>query len=163
LAAAVPIEPDDTYGTLADRLAPLGAELLVRALRESPPYHEQNDAAATYAEKIRAEDRLLDPARPAVELERVVRALHPHIGAQVQLPDGSPLRVHSSRVVDDEGEAGQGAASGASLFTEGDRLLLRCTPGTLELLVVQPAGGRAMEASAFLRGHRAALAPDCRD
>jgi methionyl-tRNA formyltransferase len=162
LAAAVPIGPDDTYATLADRLAPLGADLLVRALRESPPCHEQDDSAATYAEKIRPEDRLLDPTRPAVELERVVRALHPHIGAQVMLPDGSPLRVHSSRVLDAEAKASPEGVRDGALVADGERLLMCCTPGTLELLTVQPAGGRPMDASAFLRGRRAALAPDSR-
>jgi methionyl-tRNA formyltransferase len=162
LTAAVPIGPDDTYGTLADRLAPLSADLLVRALRESPPFHEQDDAAATYAEKIKPEDRLLDPARPAVELDRVVRALHPHIGAQVMLPDGSRLGVHASRVLEPDHPAGPNSPSDPALFADGDRLLLRCAEGTLGLLVVQPAGGRPMDASAFLRGHRAGLAPESR-
>jgi len=67
--------------TLAARLAPLGGELLVQALDTSPPFAEQDEANATYAEKITAEDRVLRPDRPAVELERVVRALTPHIGA----------------------------------------------------------------------------------
>jgi methionyl-tRNA formyltransferase len=162
LAAAVPIGPDDTYGTLSDRLAPLGADLLVRALRESPPFREQDDSTSTYAEKIRAEDRVLDPARPAVELDRVVRALHPHIGAHVQLPGGSPLRVHASRVLEHDDGRDKSAASGPALFADGDRLLLRCAQGTLELLVVQPAGGRPMDASAYLRGRRAGLGPESR-
>ena len=81
LSAQEPIAADDTYGTLAPRLAALGGRLLVEALDTSPPFAEQDEAGATYAEKIIAEDRCSPPTGPRVELERVVRALTPHIGA----------------------------------------------------------------------------------
>jgi methionyl-tRNA formyltransferase len=126
LAAAEPIRPDDTYATLAARLEPLGADLLVRALDERPPCHEQDEAAATYAHKIEAADRTLDPDAPAEEQVRVVRALHPHIGARLALPDGSFLGVHDARVGED---------------------------GNVELLEVQPPGGRPMPYADYLRGH----------
>jgi methionyl-tRNA formyltransferase len=126
LAQAEEIRPDDDYGTLAARLEPLGADLLVRALDERPPFVEQPEDGATYAEKITAEDRTLDPDAPAAVNERIVRALHPHIGARLALPDGSFLGVHRARVADD---------------------------GTLELLEVQPPGGRPMPYADYLRGH----------
>src|SRR5207253_344353 len=69
LAEPEPIHDDDTYGTLAPRLESLGARLLVRALDESPPFAEQDEALVTYAEKITAADRTLDPAAPAIERE----------------------------------------------------------------------------------------------
>ncbi len=97
LQRSEPIEAGDTYGTLSQRLQVIGGELLVGTLEQSPPCIEQNAALATYAEKISAEDRLLDPSRPAIELERVVRALTPHIGAHVQLPDGSAARCACAR------------------------------------------------------------------
>jgi methionyl-tRNA formyltransferase len=147
LAGVEPIRADDSYGTLAARLQELGGELLVRALDESPPFVEQPDDGVTYAEKLGPEDRLLDPERPAIELERVVRALHPHVGARVALADGSLLGVHRAALFDAE-EPGGGSGP---LEREG-RLLLDCTPGVLELLVVQPPGGRAMDAGAYLRG-----------
>jgi methionyl-tRNA formyltransferase len=159
LAAAEPIRPDDTYGSLAARLQPLGGELLLRALNEAPRFAEQTEAGVTYAEKIGPGDRVLDPSRPAVELERQVRALHPHIGARVELPDGSSLGVHSAAVTDEAQEPGAGdsAADGGpaprGVWASGGRLLLGCNPGTLELLVVQPPGGRPMDAAAYLRGH----------
>ena len=62
----------------------LSGDLLVRTLDEQPEPGEQPEEGVTYAEKITAADRTLDPARPAVELERVVRALTPHIGARVE-------------------------------------------------------------------------------
>ena len=152
LTAAEAIHPQDTYGSLAARLQELGGELLVRALEEKSPFIDQIEDGVTYAEKIDSADRLLDPSRPALELERVVRALHPHIGARAELPDGTLLGVHRAALADAEIAAGGGAPGVAA--REG-HLLLDCAPGVLELLVVQPPGGRAMDASAYLRGHGA--------
>ena len=104
----------------------------------------QPEEGVTYAEKISAEDRRLDPSRPAAELERKVRALHPHIGAYLELEDGERLRVLRARAGD--GPAGPLAARDGRLFA-----------GDLELLEVQPAGGRPMDAAAWLRGHGARL------
>ena len=96
-----PIRPDDDYGTLAARLERLGGDLLVRALDERPPFTEQDESLVTYAHKIEAADRALDPSRPPDELERTVRALRPHIGARVALPDGDFLGVIAARVAGD--------------------------------------------------------------
>src|SRR5205085_7647523 len=76
--AREPIGDPDTYGSLATRLQELGARLLVVTLDERPSCEPQDDAQATYAEKISAADRRLDPNKPAHALERVVRALTPH-------------------------------------------------------------------------------------
>jgi methionyl-tRNA formyltransferase len=147
LAEEEPIRPEDTYGSLAARLQELAGELLLRALRERPPFVEQSDQGVTYAEKLTPADRLLDPARPAVELERAVRALAPHVGARVGLADGAMLGVRRASLVSPSAPGAPGLA-----VREG-RLLLDCTPGVLELLVVQPPGGRPMDAAAYLRGH----------
>ena len=160
LVSSVAIGPGDTYGSLAPRLAEIGGELLVRALQEAPPFVEQAEQGATYAEKIGAADRLLDPSRPAVELERVVRALSPHIGARVALADGTFLGVHRAALLEsgpaggdaDAGGPGQRGGPAAGVMAGDGRLLLACTPGVLELLEVQPPGGRAMDAADYLRG-----------
>jgi methionyl-tRNA formyltransferase len=148
LAASEPISPEDTYASLAERLQRLGGELIVQALDDATPCTEQPEEGVTYAEKIGPADRLLDPSRPAAELERVVRALNPHVRAQVELDDGTRLGVHRAALVGGASSAGE-----PGLRASGDRLLLDCSEGTLELLVVQPPGGRPMEASAYLRGH----------
>jgi methionyl-tRNA formyltransferase len=151
LQEATPIGPEDTYGTLAPRLAELGGRLLVRALDEAPPFVEQEDeAAVTYAEKLTADDRTLDPARPAAELERTVRALTPHIGARLALADGTMLGISAAQV-----QPGVGSPAG-TLDLDGARPVLSCGEGALELLVVQPPGGRAMAAEDYLRGRRSA-------
>jgi methionyl-tRNA formyltransferase len=145
--ASESIDPDDTYGTLAARLELLGGDLLVRTLGEPLRCTEQDEALATYAEKITARDRKLDPARSPAELERAVRALTPHIGAQVELQDGTLLGVREARVVP------AGPAPGA-VSVDGPRPLFGCTGGALELVVVQPPGRRAMPADDWLRGLR---------
>ncbi len=147
LAGEEPIRLDDTYGSLAERLQALSGELLVRALDEQPPFTDQPEAGITYAEKISSEDRLLDPARPAAELERTVRALQPHIGARAEMPNGETIGISRARLA-----GGDAVAPGAFESREG-RLLLGASPGTLELLEVQPPGGKPMEAAAYLRGH----------
>jgi methionyl-tRNA formyltransferase len=147
LAGVEAIRPDDDYASLAARLQELGGELLVRALDERPAFVEQPEDGVTYAEKIVSGDRLLDPARPAIELERLVRALHPHIGARVALADGTLLGVRRA-VLFDEASHGRDAPT-----VRDGRLLLDCTPGVLELLVVQPPGRRTMDAADYLRGH----------
>jgi methionyl-tRNA formyltransferase len=128
LVEAEPIHPDDDYASLSARLEELGTRLLVRVLEERPPCVEQDEARATYAEKIGPDDRTLDPNAPAEVNERIVRALHPHIGARLPLPDGTFLGVRRARVADD---------------------------GSLELLEVQPPGGRPMAYADYLRGHAA--------
>jgi methionyl-tRNA formyltransferase len=147
LQEAEPINPSDTYGTLAPRLEREGGELLVRTLDELPPSAEQDDAEATYAEKITAADRRLDPARPAAALERVVRALTPHIGAQVELQDGALLGVREARVLD------VGPPPGV-VALDGGWPVLGCAEGALELRVVHPPGRRLMSGEDYVRGLR---------
>jgi methionyl-tRNA formyltransferase len=154
LTESLPIEPHDTYGSVADRLQALGGELIVRVLDltargQSPAFVAQDETGITYAEKIGPEDRLLDPTRPAEDLERVVRALHPHIGARLTLADGGLLGVHEARVA--TGLGVDGPAGGLSV--DDERLLYGTARGMLELVCVQPPGGRPMDASAYLRGH----------
>jgi methionyl-tRNA formyltransferase len=151
LQRAEPIEPGDDFGTLSARLAALGGDLLVEALDERPPFREQADEGVTYAQKIGPEDRRLDPELGAAVLERRVRALHPHVGAWLELPGGERLRVHRAAVAD-----GGGPRPGEPALDDG-RLLYGTASGALELLQVQPAGGRAMDAAAWLRGHGAAI------
>jgi len=141
LSGAEPIRPDDTYGSLAERLEQLGAGLLIRTLDERPTPVAQAEDGVTYAAKIGPDDRTMSPQATAAVNDRVVRALTPHIGARVQLADDAFLGV--LRAAPREPDAA------GPLRAEGGRLFL----GGLELLEVQPAGGRPMDAAAYLRGH----------
>jgi methionyl-tRNA formyltransferase len=101
---------------------------------------------ATYAEKISAEERRLDPARPAAELARNVRGLTPHVGTYLETSGGERLGVRRARAVDVGVKTGEVKA-------EWGALLLGCGRGALRLEVVQPPGGKPMAADAYLRGH----------
>jgi methionyl-tRNA formyltransferase len=140
------IDPADTYGTLSGRLQEVGATLLIKTLDDRPACEEQDEAGATYADKISAADRLLDPAKPAAVLERTVRALTPHIGARLELADGSALGVIAVSVLE------HGPPQG-SLSLSGPRPVLGCAEGALELRCVHPPGRRTMSGEAYVRGH----------
>jgi methionyl-tRNA formyltransferase len=145
------IEANENFGSLAARLAGIGGELVVQALdlraEGMLELTEQEDAKATYAEKIDPAERRLDPSRPAEELARIVRALTPHIGAYLETQDGEHLGVRAARAEDGAGEPGRLEARGGVLW-------LGCADGVLRLDVVQPPAGRPMAADAYLRGHR---------
>jgi methionyl-tRNA formyltransferase len=121
-----PILPTDDYASLSARLQDVSVALLHEVLKTRPQPVPQPEDGVTYAEKLTAEDRTLDLTRPPEENVRIVRALHPHIGARIALPSGEFLGVQ---------EAGINLG------------------GTLELVTVQPAGGRPMAYAEYLRGH----------
>jgi methionyl-tRNA formyltransferase len=150
LQEKIAIGPEDDFDGLSGKLSSLGGELLVEALdllgRGELGFVEQDDEGATYAEKIEAPERRLDPCRPAAELARTVRALTPHIGAYVELGENSRLGVRRARAVDVNVKQGEVKA-------EWGALLLGCGRGALRLEVVQPPGGKSMAADAYLRGH----------
>jgi methionyl-tRNA formyltransferase len=148
------IRPDDTTGTLRARLAEMAPDLLVRTLEDLEAGRvepqPQDEAAATVAPKVDPEEAALDPTRPAVELERRVRALDPAPGAFVWLGDRR-LKVWKAAVASGEGEPGSIAEA-----SDG-RPAVQCAEGRLLLVEVQPEGKRRMTATEFARGHR--LAP----
>jgi methionyl-tRNA formyltransferase len=145
-----PIRPDDDFGSLAPRLAMLGGELLVEVLDARSECLPQPEQGVTIAPKIESEERRLDPAAgPQANLRRV-RALNPHVGTWVELHEGERLGVRRAQIAAE-------SAVPAELVAVDGRLLWGCAGGALELLVVQPPGGRAMDAGDFLRGHGARL------
>jgi methionyl-tRNA formyltransferase len=150
LREEIPVGVEEDFEALSGKLAALGGDLLVAALgllaEGALELAEQGEEGVTYAEKIGAEERRLDPTRSAVELARVVRALTPHVGAYLETGGGERLGVRRARPVDVSVKAGE-------LRAEWGALLLGCGQGALRLEVVQPAGGRPMAADAFLRGH----------
>ena len=142
------IRPDDDYGSLSERLATLGGELLVEALDLEPAFREQPDTGVTYAEKIAPEDRLLDPQLTADLLERRVRALRPHIGTYVELPWDERLGVTRAGLA----PGGDPPPPGRLAAADG-HLLYGASGGALELCEVHPQGKRPMEAEAWIRGY----------
>jgi len=156
LAEEVPIDwEEDDYSSLAGRLATVGGALLVSALDELEAgrleFTDQIEADATYAAKISPEERRLDPSRPGTDLERQVRALTPHVGAYLDLQDGSRLGVRRAKAV--QGLEGDPSSPGTFEADGPWPLLLAAGDGQLLLEVVQPPGKKPMSAADFLRGH----------
>jgi len=147
LQRAFPIRDDDDAGSLHDRLAGLGAQLVVEALAARPAALPQPLAGVTYAKKITREDARLDWRRPAIELERVVRAMRPAPGAYA---DGS-LKVWRAQL------APGSASPGTVLAADDDGIVVACAVGALRLLEVQRPGGRRLSAREFLRGAKLAV------
>ncbi len=150
LQEETPIGPDEDFAGLSQRLSAIGGELLAQALDLEAEGRleltEQDDREATYAEKIAPAERRLDPALPAEELARVVRALTPHVGAYLEVSGDERLGVRRARAADVSIGTGE-------IRAEGGALLLGCGRGALRLEVVQPPGGRPMPVDAYLRGH----------
>jgi len=149
----VPIRPDDTRATLGERLARLGAELLVDML---PAYlsgnlvpRNQPDEGATYARQLRKEDGLLDWSLPAIELDRRIRAFTPWPGAFTTW-HGRTLKVLQATPL----PATRQDVPPGTVVALGDGAAAVTGSGALSLEEVQLAGKRSIDIDAFLRGQR---------
>jgi methionyl-tRNA formyltransferase len=150
LCEETPIGPEEDFASLSARLAELGGDLLVCALdlqaEGALELREQDEDGVTYAEKVEAGERRLDPARPAAELAAKVRGLNPHVGTYLETAAGERLGVRRARAVEADVSVG-------TLEARDGALVLGCGEDALQLEVVQPPGGKAMPADAYLRGH----------
>ncbi len=156
LRQALPIHPDDTTASLHDRLAELGAELIVRALERAAagdlPATPQPDTGITYAHKVDKTQAVLDWSLDAQVLERRVRAFQPAPGAWTALA-GEVLKVWRAEVGGATSEAAAAATPGTVLAVDTRGIEVACGgASSLRLLEVQRAGGKRMDAAAFARG-----------
>ncbi len=146
--ARTPITIEDTTGTLHDRLASLGAALMVESLPQiaagALPCVAQAEEGITYAAKIDRAETKIDWTKPAEVLDCAIRAFAPFPGAWCQLPDGARAKILLCQA-----ETGEGAP-GTVL---DDRLLIACGHGALRLLKIQREGKGALDAPEFLRGN----------
>jgi methionyl-tRNA formyltransferase len=151
----VPIEPEDTAGSLFAKLSEAGADLLIRTLPDivagTARAVPQNDAEATYAPNLTREDERLDWSRTAKQLYDQVRGLVPFSGGFTLL-NGEVFKVWKCRPAEDAG--GLADARPGAIRAEAGRLLVAAGDGWLELLEVQPAGKKAMPAAEWLKGTR---------
>jgi len=147
LQAALPIAAEDTAATLHDRLAELGAQLIVRALAALPlPATAQPAAGVTYAHKIDKAEALVDWRRSAVELDRHIRAFNPFPGAQAPLV-GQTVKLWRAVPVAGSGE------SGRILAVHRQQIVVACGDGALAITELQKAGGKRLPVRDFLAGH----------
>ena len=152
----LPIGPDDDCGSLTERLARVGAELLVENLAAVESgrarFVPQDPALATYARLITRDDARLDWTRPAAELENRVRAMSPSPGAFTATP-GGVLKIYKARAEPVSAEAGA-TPPGMLIDASGEGPRVVCGEGALRLLEVQREGGRRQCGDEFLRGAR---------
>lgn len=149
MADTVPIGPETTASELHDTLAALGARLIVPALEELSvghlPDHPQPHDGVTIAPKLRREEGRLDWRRPAVELERMLRALNPWPGTWFER-EGARIKVLAGRAL-----AGPPGSSPGTVLD--DQLTVACGGGALRLTRLQRPGREPMDAGSFLRGY----------
>jgi methionyl-tRNA formyltransferase len=146
LQASLPIAAGDTAGALQDRLAALGARLLVEALVSHPVPRPQDPALATYAPKIDRAQAEIRWSDSAAAIDRQVRAFNPVPGAYTHI-NGIQLKLWRVQV-----EQGSAGAPGEVCMADATGILVGCGHGTVRVLELQRAGGKAMSARAFVAG-----------
>lgn len=150
LQEETPVDPEDTAGTLFERLAHLGANLLVKTLDGlqdgSVQPTRQDHAAATTTKKIRKAHGAIDWSRDAAYLARLVRAMSPWPSAYT---------THGgNRLIVEEARAGESVADmPAGHIASVDPLVVACGSGSLEILRLRPAGRKSMTAREYVSGH----------
>lgn len=154
-----PITETDTLETVHDKLARIGADLLVDTVRtiaegKELPRTKQNGEEAVYAAKIERADAKIDFARPARELDRLIRALTPIPYAFFTTKDGKTVKVLSAKPAEGRGTPGTVLA----LSPEGTGYIrVACGTGALDLARIKPEGKGAMSAAEYLRGRKLAV------
>ena len=151
LKSVTPISPDDTGGSLHDRLAKLGPPAVIEAIAGlaagTLQGEVQDDSLATYAHKLNKDEARIDWNRPAIELERVIRAFNPWPICHSTL-NGEALKVLAATLADAQGEPGQIIAASK------DGLIVGCGAGALCLTRLQLPGGKALNFSDFFNSRR---------
>ena len=145
--AAFPIRADETAATLHDRLAELGARLIVEALAGLPlPAEAQPADGVTYAQKIEKAEAAIDWSKPAAELDRHIRAFNPFPGAQASF-GGQTVKLWQAVPVAGQGEIG------TILAVDRRHIVVACGEGALAIGELQKAGGKRLPVQQFLAGH----------
>jgi len=150
LLERAPISADATAGEMHDRLAKLGADLMLRAVnlleKSALEFKPQPKSGATYAKKIDKNETRIDWSKSANDVHNHIRGLSPFPGAWFEIEQGKQcVRVRALRSTRGEGKGKPGTVL-------DDRLTIACGSGAVRLLEAQRAGAKAMSAEEFLRG-----------
>ncbi len=147
LSESLPIAPDDNAARLHDKLAALGARLVIEALRRLDRLQAvpQPAEGVTYANKIDKAEALLDFTRPAAELARRIRAFDPFPGAAGVL-DGATIKLWSAVA-----EPGTGVP-GTVVAADGRGIVIACGDGLLRVGEAQKPGGKRLPVADLLHG-----------
>ena len=149
---SLPIDPQDNTGTLHDKLAVLGADMLLKTLREidqgSVHPTPQPEQGVTYASKISKEEAALDFSLPAQTLARKIRAFNPFPGAHASV-EGALIKLWQAEALPQSSTALPGEVLAA---TPQQGVLVACGEGVLRLTELQKAGGKRLPAVEFIKG-----------
>ena len=156
LKVSTPIAPSDTGGSLHDRLAALGSQAVIQAVDAlaagTLTGEVQDDSLANYAHKLNKDEARIDWSRPAVELERLVRAFNPWPICHSTL-NGEPLKVLAATLGEGSGQPGQ------ILAASKDGLTVACGEGALRLTRLQLPGGKPLSFADLYNSRREQFAP----
>lgn len=142
LRESTPIKADETTSDLHDRLAAMGSRMIVQALADLPlPAVPQSEQGVTYAAKIDKSEARIDWARPALEVDRLIRGLSPFPGAWCDAA-GERVKLLRSRIASGQGKPGE-VLTGQTIA---------CGEGAIEVTLAQREGKRPMSPADFLRG-----------
>ncbi|SEM37501.1 methionyl-tRNA formyltransferase [Paenibacillus sp. cl141a] len=151
----VPIEDDDTAGTMFEKLSQAGAELLRRELprlvKGKVEAEPQDDSKATYAPNLSRDDEKIDWSRTSREIYDQIRGLVPYSGG-FTLWNGEVFKVWAAAKPESAQKPSGNAQPGTVLELQEKGIVVKTGDGTLTLLTVQPSGKKAMDAAQFVRG-----------
>lgn len=157
LQDAFPLAPDETGGSLHDRLANRAPAALEQALAliatGHAPRQAQDESQATHVGKLTRADGLIDWSGTSTEIERLIRAYTPWPGTFTSLKLGDQPRQMKIHRAEDQPNAEVCPAPGTIVSADNDGILVSCGQGTLRLTEVQIEGGKRLPAADFLRGH----------
>lgn len=151
LKVETPIGELETAGELTERLAQMGAELLIETLKKLEagqcPRTPQDEEASSHQPMLSREDGLIDWEKNAEEIACRVRGFNPWPGTFTYMPDGGVMKLWMARAVEGSGRPGEVIESSAK-----KGLLIACGQGALEVLEMQAPGAKRMNAKAYLMG-----------
>ncbi|MCD7778582.1 MAG: methionyl-tRNA formyltransferase [Clostridiales bacterium] len=153
LKAEIPIESDDTYGSLSDKLADLGANTLIKALKQieegSANPVKQDDSLSTYAHKVTKEGGLIDFSQGSEKIVNLIRGYNPSPTAYT-LYDGGRMKVYAAKAVKGEFEG----KPGEIISADKKGIIVKTGDGAVCITEIQAPGSKKMSVSAYLLGHK---------
>ncbi|MCD8157773.1 MAG: methionyl-tRNA formyltransferase [Clostridiales bacterium] len=153
LKAEIPIESDDTYGSLSDKLADLGANTLIKALKQieegSANPVKQDDSLSTYAHKVTKEGGLIDFSQGSEKIVNLIRGYNPSPTAYT-LYDGGRMKVYAAKAVKGEFEG----KPGEIISAKKKGIIVKTGDEAVCITEIQAPGSKKMSVSAYLLGHK---------
>ena len=158
LVEKMPIEENDNFETVHDKLGAIGAHALLETVKAMKAgelvRHKQDDSLSTYAAKIEKEDCLIDFSKSAKAVHDLIRGLSPIPLGFTHTADGKMLKIIATEIAE---RSGSFAPAGTVLSVSGGKITVACGEGSVALLTVLPEGKKRMQAADFINGRKIAV------